>query len=277
MANQKIGTFAMRIAAMLLAWLPAFSAFGQTLLPQLVPQPPVALIGQSFYAFVYLHANHYANGFGGASATLSGNVLSASFDGTCYVGVCKASDEGYWPFFLSIPALSTGTYTLRVAGSSDPPPLQFAFTVDGQTPNEPVPQLATIPVQPRAGQAFAGDAYFTILSYPYASAFFIDAITVSGDTITAPVHPVFCPFECPPAPSYGVYHVALPALAAGSYTLRFVDALLPGTLLAQFPLAVSAADDPIPMLDATGLLFLLGLLALVSCVQLRRRIIGASS
>lgn len=274
MANRKIGTFATRIAAMLLlAWLPALSAFGQTLLPQLVPLPPVVPIGQSFYAFVYLHTNHDANGFGNASATLSGNVLSASFDGTCYHGACQASDEGFWPFLLSIPALSTGTYTLRVAGSSEPPPLQFVFTVDGQTPNEPVPQLATIPVHPRAGQAFAADAYFTILSYPGAFGFATDAITVSGNTITAPVHPLFCPFECPPAPSYGVHHVTLPALTAGSYTLQFVDALTPGTLFAQFQVAISgeATIDtaPAPALHPFMLWCLIALLLLPALRVLR--------
>ncbi|HZP66596.1 MAG TPA: hypothetical protein VFB32_09825 [Rudaea sp.] len=254
--------------ALLLVLLPACAALGEELQPQLIPLPQVVPVDQAFYALVYLHANRHANGFSASSPVLSGNVLSATFDAACYDGPCQPQNDGYWGFYLAIPALAAGTYDIRISGSHDPAPLRFTLGVDGQTPIEPLQQLATSPAQPRAGRAFVADAYFLLPSDRFSWGVAVGTATVSGNTISTPISPIYCPFECPPMPMYGAYRVALPALAPGSYTLAFVDAQAPGTVYARFPLAVANAD-PAPALGTAGTVALVALMLLA--VQVRRR------
>ncbi|HOV56963.1 MAG TPA: hypothetical protein PLN91_03710 [Rhodanobacteraceae bacterium] len=114
-----------------------------------------------------------------------------------------------------------------------------AFDAHAQTS---APALATMPSPPPANRPFRATFSFTW----FAGAFGVTAgnpITVSGSNITVPFD-LGCGFICPGGQSYSAFAFDMPALAAGSYRVRMVDAANPTQLLAEFPLVVGVTDVP---------------------------------
>jgi hypothetical protein len=156
---------------------------------------------------------------------------------------------------------------------------QFPLDVGGAIPTPPASQLVTVPAIPQANQSFLAYGFFVVPEGVVRSTIGGD-ISVSGNIITANV-PFGCGFLCRagiPNLTYGPFGYHMPALAAGTYTINFVDGRSQGQGVAQLPLVI--AEPPviqsIPALDSTWLYSLIALLAIAGCVASMRRDAGRS-
>jgi hypothetical protein len=101
-----------------------------------------------------------------------------------------------------------------------------------------VPEIVPLYSPLPANNVFYVDAYFLGTQY---GTFQVD---VQGNVITASYLDA-CPFECP-APYYGVRPLTIPALDAGSYTLKIVYSNAPTQVIAQISLDIGGAAPPPP-------------------------------
>ena len=139
-----------------------------------------------------------------------------------------------------------------------------AFDAHAQTS---APALATTPSPAPANRPFR--AAFSFTWFP--GAFGVTAgnpIMVSGNTITVPFD-LGCGFICPGGQSYSAFAFDMPALAAGSYRVRMVDAVNPNQMLAEFPLVVGVTD--VPASGSVSLMLLILVLFLAAARDRRRR------
>lgn len=130
------------------------------------------------------------------------------------------------------------------------------------------PTFFTDPRYPPAGQPF--DAMFRVYAHAAAIGFWSDApYDISGNTITV-AFDSGCGFICPGGSFYyRSFHLHLPALPAGRYTIRFVDGV---DLNAQFPLIVGGtAPVGAPLLTPAGWLCLILLLLFAGGMNMKRR------
>ena len=132
------------------------------------------------------------------------------------------------------------------------------------------PALATVPSPPPANRPFRATFSFTW----FAGAWGVTAgnpITVAGSTITVPFD-LGCGFICPGGQSYSAFAFDMPALAAGNYRLRMVDAANPTQILAEFPLVVGATD--VPTSGSVSLMLMILVLFLAAACDRRRRVLA---
>ncbi|QBB71447.1 hypothetical protein ELE36_14375 [Pseudolysobacter antarcticus] len=198
------------------------------------------------------------------------NIITAHYQNLCSSG-CKSPYYGVHT--LDLPALAAGSYILRVVPADMPTQLiaQFPLDVGGAIPTPPAPQLVTVPAIPQANQSFVAYGFLVVPGGVVQSGR-VGYGTVSGNIITANLQ-FGCPFECPPwtpGLTYGPFQFSMPALAAGTYTINFVDRRSGGqVVVAQLPLVIAAA--PIPALHGAWLYSLIALLAIAGCVATMRR------
>jgi hypothetical protein len=76
-----------------------------------IPSPPP--VDQPFDADVYLSANPSSIAFYNNDVVVAGNIVTVKFNSGCGF-ICPGGGTYYGPFRLHLPALSRGSYTLRI-------------------------------------------------------------------------------------------------------------------------------------------------------------------
>ncbi len=102
-----------------------------------IPSPPP--VNQPFDADVYLSANPSSIAFYHNDVTITGNVVTAKFGSGCGF-ICPGGGPYYGPFRLHLPALSRGSYTLRIIDGTFPTFVYAEFSLGiGLSPPIPLP------------------------------------------------------------------------------------------------------------------------------------------
>ena len=231
----------------------------QNLQPRLETIPSPAPVGDPFYAIVSLPANPAAIGFYFTydNLKIEGNLITAVFDSGCGF-ICPGGGLFYTGFPLPMPALKAGHYQLMVVDAAFPAYTWATLPLTigpGQAP-----ALVTHPSNPAANQTF--NAEFWITAHPDDPG--IDPQpSVSGNLITVGFDGYsYCASTCPEGLTYRSFPVSFPALASGTYDVRFVASYVysiyppmpPLPPVAEFSLTIGAHPDPVPAMGTSTLL-----------------------
>jgi hypothetical protein len=255
------------LAVILLSALPKFALCQSSPTPQLVTIPSPPPVDQPFEADAYFFGSTPPGSF---SISTAANVITAQYYTEC-PSACPGNIYGLHR--LQLPALQSGSYTLKIVDPNNSAHLfaQFPLVIGSPDQSNPPPQLATIPSPPLAGEPFVANAYFVPPQGPVPGILESD-VTVDGNVITDYLE-FGCPFECPGGTlfdAYGPWGMQLPALQPGIYTLKIVRLDSPTTIYAQFQFAVGARIDPTPAYQPLVLWFLIALMLVPGCLTLRR-------
>jgi hypothetical protein len=145
--------------------------------------------------------------------------------------------------------------------------LALTFGMAPLAAQEQAPAFHATPASPAAGQPFQG----TLSIFWYGTAFGVDSTPeVSGNTITVEFDDS-CGFICPGERRYHDFTFAMPALAAGSYSVHVVSG---NDSIGTFPLIVGGTVPPAAIPAPTlGIVSAAALALLLVFAGLRRRIV----